>query len=113
MPYIKSDRQILDEAMKPLVTVLRKMRKANNPNAAATLKGNLNYSVTKILKSLYTMEDEHTITFNTSYSNINDAIGVLECVKLELYRKMAGPYEDQKEFENDSVSGFSFNKEIN
>ena len=28
---------------------------------------------------------------------------MLECCKLEYYRKVAAPYEDQKEFENGAV----------
>ena len=27
---------------------------------------------------------------------VNDFIGVLECIKLELYRRVATPYEDKK-----------------
>jgi hypothetical protein len=30
-------------------------------------------------------------------------IGILECCKLELYRKKAAPYENEKELENGSV----------
>jgi hypothetical protein len=30
------------------------------------------------------------------YFNYNRAIGVLECIKLEFYRRMVGPYEDIK-----------------
>lgn len=31
-----------------------------------------------------------------SYSNLNAAIGVLECCKQELYRRVVAPYEDTK-----------------
>ncbi len=37
------------------------------------------------------------------YSNINEAIGALECSKLELYRRIAVPYEDIKITENGDV----------
>ena len=37
------------------------------------------------------------------YSNINEAIGALECAKLELYRRVAAPYEDTKIAENGDV----------
>jgi hypothetical protein len=40
---------------------------------------------------------------NLSYDKINSAIGVLECGKLELYRCLAGPYEDSKIESNGSV----------
>ena len=38
-----------------------------------------------------------------SYSNINEAVGALECAKLELYRRVAAPYEDTKIAENGDV----------
>ena len=34
------------------------------------------------------------------YENINAVVGVLECAKLELYRRLAAPYEDSKVLEN-------------
>ena len=41
---------------------------------------------------------------DTSYANINEAIGVVECVKLEYYRKVAETYEDKKELINGPIS---------
>jgi hypothetical protein len=38
-----------------------------------------------------------------SYKNINQAIGALECAKLELYRRVAAPYEDKKALINGDV----------
>lgn len=37
------------------------------------------------------------------YQNINDIVGALEGAKLELYRRVAGPYEDKKIEENGDV----------
>ena len=31
------------------------------------------------------------------YAHINEVVGALECAKLELYRRVAAPYEDQKD----------------
>lgn len=42
-----------------------------------------------------------------SYQNINEVIGVLECVKLELYRRVASGYEDQKCIDNGDVYSVS------
>ena len=39
------------------------------------------------------------------YSKINALIGVLECAKLELYRRVAAPYENDKIDENGDVYG--------
>lgn len=38
-----------------------------------------------------------------SYERYNAAIGALECAKLELYRRLVAPYEDQKCAENGDV----------
>lgn len=37
------------------------------------------------------------------YADYNEVIGVLECMKLELYRRMVAPYEDVKCRENGDV----------
>lgn len=62
------------------------------PNEA----GELNYLITKLC-------DAFLMKTGLSYKNINQAIGALECAKLELYRKIASPYEDRKEIENGPV----------
>lgn len=51
--------------------------------------GICNYVITSVL--LTAMQPEG----GWRYDNINSAIGVLECAKLELYRRLGGPYEDQ------------------
>ena len=80
MPYIKADnrkkyRKILEELVKILKTL-----------PAEEVDGELNYVVTKILKEVYPLR----------YFHINKAVGVLECIKLEYYRRVAAPYEDLK-----------------
>lgn len=57
--------------------------------------GELNYLLTS-------MCDEYT-KGQLSYSVINEVVGVLECVKLEYSRKVAVPYEIQKEHDNGGV----------
>ena len=57
--------------------------------------GNLNFVVTSVLKRL--------IAKNKRYKTMNDLIGALECIKLELYRKVCGSYEELKEAENGPV----------
>lgn len=58
--------------------------------------GELNYKVTKLVDAWITDE-------GLSYASINAAIGVLECAKLELYRRIAAPYEDTKIVANGDV----------
>lgn len=38
-----------------------------------------------------------------SYAMLNAAIGMLECAKLEFYRRVAAPYEDRKLHDNGDV----------
>jgi hypothetical protein len=38
-----------------------------------------------------------------SYTNLNEVIGVLECAKLEFYRRLAAPYESIKMAQNGDV----------
>jgi hypothetical protein len=84
MPYIEqSDRSFFDE-------------KIAFKNNAIQTPGELNYFLTRIV-------DHYISTHGKSYSTINEAIGVLECAKLELYRRIAAPYEDAKMQQNGDV----------
>ncbi len=38
-----------------------------------------------------------------NYERLNAAIGIMECAKLELYRRVAVPYEDKKILQNGDV----------
>lgn len=51
--------------------------------------GELNYFITKVV-------DEYIISHGKNYQILNEVIGVLECAKLELYRRVVSPYEDEK-----------------
>ena len=50
--------------------------------------GHLNFIISDIL--------DQWIGQMPNYDRLNSAIGILECAKLELYRKVAVPYEDKK-----------------
>lgn len=85
MPYIKKeDRKVFDECLYEL------------SNTVDT-EGELNYCISTLVHLLLERE-------GVSYSNINKLIGVLECVKLELYRRIADPYENLKSMENGDIS---------
>ncbi len=58
--------------------------------------GELNYAITEMLINYLNRK-------GVSYTNMNEVIGVLECAKLELYRRMTAPYEDTKIEENGDV----------
>ncbi len=58
--------------------------------------GELNYAITRLV-------DAYIVRKGLRYANINEAIGALECAKLELYRRVAAPYEDGKIAESGDV----------
>lgn len=58
------------------------------------IDGVMNYVITKLIKNQYDVGH---------YQQYNSAVGVLECVKLELYRRAIAPYEDIKIRENGDV----------
>ena len=73
MPYIDEDaRQRLDTGAMP-----------TNP-------GELNYAITRLIDAYVSEKGA------LRYAHLNEAIGVLECAKLELYRRVVAPYEDDK-----------------
>lgn len=79
MPYIKQEARA-------------RLAKADVPLCA----GELNYSITKQCS-------EYLRDLGTNYQRLNEIVGVLECAKLEFYRRMAAPYEDTKIKENGDV----------
>jgi len=89
MPYItKSLREQLDDKITEMIEMLGQISEDN-------LDGCLNYTISRLLIELY----------ERRYAKINRAIGVLECVKLEYYRRFAAPYEDKKASENGDIYG--------
>jgi len=95
MPYIKPDRRAqLDARIQDLVNSIMLLGDEDQ-----TLSdGDLNYAITKLLCKVLRLD-----TGTTKYHKINTAVGVLECVKQELYRRVAVPYEKDKMTENGDV----------
>ena len=65
--------------------------------AMPQIAGELNYMITKTVHDYIEQQE-------LSYATINEAIEVLECAKLELYRMIAAPYENKKWKENGHIS---------
>jgi hypothetical protein len=87
MPYItQEERPQYDKVLNELVTLL----KEKPPEA---VDGHLNYVVTRVIKEVYPLK----------YYHINKAMGVLECIQHEFYRRVAAPYEDTKIEQNGDV----------
>lgn len=88
MPYIpKEERYPYEVYIQGLISQLSKVDQSK-------IEGHLNYILTRIVKGLVSVP---------SYRAINQAIGVLECVKQEFYRRVAIPYENQKIVDNGDV----------
>lgn len=81
MPYIKEEDR--DD-----VRCLSSDRSPKTP-------GELNFLFTEIIADYFELRN--------NYQAINDIIGALEGAKLEFYRRIAVPYEDQKIIENGDV----------
>jgi len=82
MPYIDNEqREKIDPVVEQLRDILGSM-------------GDLNYTITRLCDAYLTTEE------GIRYSRLNDLVGALECAKLELYRRVAAPYEDLKAQEN-------------
>ena len=91
MPYIKQEhRKYLDIGIDELIG-----RIASLPDFEP---GNLNYVITRLLHYYVTFHDGES-----NYTRYNAAVGVLECAKLELYRRQISAYEDKKIKENGDV----------
>jgi hypothetical protein len=75
--------------------ILKVDRERLEPTARPKTPGELNYAVTRLAQSFIGPEP--------TYMAINAAIGALECAKLELYRRLAAPYEDGKIQQNGDV----------
>lgn len=87
MPYInQSDRDL----------VLIGLDSAIRLNVITT-PGELNYAITLLIK---TYLERHN---DLSYQAINDVLGALEGAKLEMYRRVASPYENKKIKQNGDV----------
>lgn len=61
-----------------------------------TTAGQLNYLITKLCTTYIAQRGK-------DYDTINTVVGVLESAKLELYRRVAAPYEDARKQENGDV----------
>jgi len=88
MPYIKPKlRKDLDSTIDDLVDIL-------HYNRTDGLEGQVNYVFTRILHSLFD---------NKNYKDYNAAVGILECCKLEFYRRKVKEYEEQKIIDNGDI----------
>jgi len=86
MPYIKQETRYLFDEM---VDGLAKVIFTESDRELGSPAGNLNYIITTLLDKTYSQ-------WNDNYTYFNEKVGILECAKLELYRRRIAPYEDEK-----------------
>ena len=84
MPYIKRLRRLQLAA----VAIEDSKFEISSP-------GELNYAITRLIDNYHSRRGD--------YQSVNDVVGALEGAKLEFYRRVAAPYEDQKARENGDV----------
>lgn len=80
MPYVKSE-------------VRERIDRGGIPENSSEL----DYAVTRIVNGYLKRKDR------LAYAELNEAVGALECAKLELYRRLVAPYEEGKIAENGDV----------
>lgn len=66
------------------------------PGCRPSIPGELNYALTSVI-------NQYVQDRGKSYAILNDVIGALESAKLEFYRRVVAPYEDQKCAQNGDV----------
>lgn len=94
MPYIKqSRRDKIDSTLKDLIGTIRSLEITD----LRDLDGDLNYTITKLILGVQDLVE------NPKYTKFNTSIGVLESVKLEIYRRFVALYEDKKIDENGDI----------
>jgi hypothetical protein len=82
MPYIRQEKR---HALLPV---------ADGP----TTSGELNFAITALCV-IYECADGD----ERHYARLNEIVGALECAKLEFYRRMAAPFEDEAKARNGDV----------
>lgn len=80
MPYVNAEQR-------------RRLDEGGAPESA----GELNYAISRLVDQYLARQG------GVRYAGLNEVMGVLECVKLEFYRRVAAPYEDRKQLEHGDV----------
>lgn len=97
MPYIKQeDRKLYDKEINQLVDKLVEVFATEPTKIRSNRAGHLNYIITVLIKRFYTKLDSKLGKLGLRYADYNEILGLLECAKLEFYRRQIAIYEDKK-----------------
>jgi tRNA G26 N,N-dimethylase Trm1 len=95
MPYVdQATRDCVDALLGELCTDI------NSVTGEDTIEGMMNYVITSLLNRCMIGDEPR-------YKKINRAMGVLECVKQEFYRRLAIPYENGAVAKNGDMPCYS------
>lgn len=105
MPYIKEkDREYFDHTIENMITLFKCSfngvpckENTLTDEEFLSLLGKINYCFSRVLAG---------IMGTPSYGKIAMITGVLENIKQEQYRRVAGPYEDKKIVENGDIKEY-------
>ncbi len=89
MPYIPQERR---QELYPLISKVAGEIQAAVESGIGKRGGEVNFVICSLVDMLY----------DRNYTELS-AAGDVECAKLELYRRVLGPYEDVKILENGDV----------
>lgn len=105
MPYIpKPDRTLYDAHIDALVDALITNFSQNPTTIPTNRAGHLNYILSSLVSRFYRgLTAKLSVNSSLRYGDYNEIIGFLECMKLELYRRLVANYEDKKIIENGDV----------
>lgn len=99
MPYIpETQRKIVDQAIEDLAAKVLEAAGGEGMAVAGPAKvdGVLNYAFTRLMQKTL-------LAHERTYASMERAIGVFECAKLEMYRRVVAPYENTKVRQNGDV----------
>jgi len=85
MPYVT--KEFIEFVDSEIALLLEKLNKIKQNHTEGALDGEVNYTMTRILDNLYG---------GGGYYVFNRAMGILDCVAREFYRRKVVPYEDEK-----------------
>jgi hypothetical protein len=96
MPYIKhEDREKFEEITKNIINYHDDRDIFTILGEQIHTAGELNYVISKICLEF--------LKYNKNYQRMNDIMGALTGVQLELYRRVTAPYEDLKIAESGDI----------
>src|SRR5258708_5569624 len=95
MPYIKSEQKVkVNDSLQALISDIRE-------HLVDERDGILNYCISEMVS-----QSMRPPSGEWRYRLLERCIGIVECCKLELYRRLVGPYEDKCIEKNGDIESY-------